>query len=74
MVTKLHLDTELAAVVERARHRAEEMGELPRGPFLPYESKIPPDAAEVIREWLWDGGYEEAIARIAHEDPDLTNE
>lgn len=73
MATKLHLDPELAAVVERARRRAEEMGELPRGPFAPFESKIPPEAADVLHEWLSDGGYEQAVTRIGDEDPDLAN-
>ncbi len=74
MTTKLHLDPELAAVVERARQRAEEMGELPRGPFPALESQIPPEAADLLVEWLRDGRYDEAIARIANEDPDLANE
>jgi hypothetical protein len=74
MVTELRLDPELAAVVERARRRAEETGEFPRGPFPPFESSIPPEAAELIREWLRDGGYDEAIAQIAAEDPDLANQ
>lgn len=74
MATNLHLDPELTAVVERARRRAEEMGELPRGPFPPFESKIPPRAVEVMLAWLRDGGYDEAIAQIATEDPDLANQ
>ena len=74
MATELRLDPELAAVVERARRRAREMGELPRGPFAPSESSIPPEVAEVILAWLRDGGYDEAVARIAAEDPDLANE
>lgn len=74
MTTKLHLDPELAAVVERARRRAEEMGELPRGPFPALESQIPPEAVDLVVGWLRDGGYDEAIARIASEDPDLANQ
>jgi len=46
----------------------------PRGPFPPFESRIPPEAAELILEWLRDGGYDEAIAQIAAEDPDLANQ
>jgi hypothetical protein len=49
------------------------MGELPRGPFAPFESTLPPEARELIAGWLRDGGYDEAIARIATEDPDLAN-
>lgn len=74
MATELRLDAELAALVERARRRAEAMGELPRGPFGEFESNIPPEAAEAILGWLRDGGYDEAVARIAAEDPDLANE
>jgi hypothetical protein len=74
MATELRLDPHLAAIVESARQRAHEMGELPRGPFPPFKSQIPPEAAEVIREWLRDGGYDAAIAQIAAEDPDLANE
>lgn len=73
MATELHLDPELAEVVRLARRRAEEMGELPRGPFAPFESTLPPEARELIAGWLRDGGYDEAIARIATEDPDLAN-
>jgi len=74
MATELRLDPQLAAVVVSARRRAHEMGELPRGPFPPFESQIAPAAAEVIREWLRDGGYDSAIAQIAAEDPDLANQ
>lgn len=74
MVTKLRLDPELAAVVERARRRAEEMGELPHKPFPPFESKIPPELAEVILELLRDGTYAEAVARIAADDPELADQ
>ncbi|MGH9055509.1 MAG: hypothetical protein ACRDYY_06535 [Acidimicrobiales bacterium] len=73
MATELHLDPELAAVVEHARRRARETGELPRGPVSPFQSSIPPEARTVIAAWLRDGGYEKAVARIAAEDPDLAN-
>jgi hypothetical protein len=74
MAGKLRLDPELAAVVEHARRRAEEMGELPRGPFPPLESRISLEAADVLLEWLRDGSYDMAVARIAEEDPDLASE
>jgi len=73
MAAELHLDPELAEAVRLARRRAEEMGELPHGPFAPFESTLPPEARELIAGWLRDGGYDEAIARIALEDPDLAN-
>jgi len=74
MAMRLHLDPELASVVERARQRAVESGELPRGPFRPFQSRLSPQEAEVIVEWLRDGGYDDAIAQIAAEDPDLANQ
>ncbi len=74
MATNLHLDPELADVVSRARQRAEEMGEFPRGPFPPFKSNIPSEAAKTLVEWLRNGGFDEAVARIAAEDPDLANE
>ncbi|HUP68814.1 MAG TPA: hypothetical protein VM142_03255 [Acidimicrobiales bacterium] len=73
-MAKLHLDAELAAVVQRARCRAEQMGELPRGPFPKFESRIPSESLESVLEWLRCGGHEEAIAAIGADDPDLANE
>ncbi len=74
VATGLHLEPGLAAVVQAARERAEDSGELPRGTFLPLESTIPTEAATVIGEWLRDGGYDAAIGRIAAEEPDLANQ
>lgn len=74
MATELRLDQELADVVQRGRRRAREAGELPRGPFPHYEPPIPPEAAAAVSDWLRDGGYDEAIARIVAEDPDLANQ
>lgn len=74
MVTKLRLDPELAAVVARARRRAEELGELPRGPFPPWEPTMSSDVADVILELLRDGTYAEAVARIAAEDSALADQ
>lgn len=75
MPTELRLDPELAAAVARARLRAAEHGEWPpkvaRHPFQP---SIPPEAVEVISDWLRDGGYRDAIAQIAADDPDLADE
>ncbi|HEY3140293.1 MAG TPA: hypothetical protein VGJ86_04150 [Acidimicrobiales bacterium] len=73
MATEFPLDPEFATVVERARLLAVEMGEIPAraGKFEP---TIPPEAREVIAEWLRGGGYEAAIALIAAEDPDLADQ
>ena len=74
MATELHLEPDLAAVVQAARERAQESGELPRATFPPLEPTIPSEAATVIAGWLRDGGYDAAIGRIAAEDPDLANQ
>jgi hypothetical protein len=73
MATELPLDPEFAAVVERARRLAVEMGEIPAraGRSVP---TIPPEARQIIAEWLRGGGYEAAIAQVAAEDPDLANQ
>lgn len=73
MALESRLGPHFAAVVERARRRAVGLGEVParQGSFEP---TVPEDARAVIAEWLWDGGYEEALAEIAAEDPDLTNQ
>jgi hypothetical protein len=73
MATELPLDPEFAAVVERARRRAAEMGEIPARAGR-FEPTIPPEARQIIAEWLRGGGYEAAIAQIAAEDPDLANQ
>ncbi len=74
VATALRLDPDLAAVVERARWRAVELGELPRGSLPPYESKIATEVADVILRMLRDGTYAEAVARIAAEDPELADQ
>jgi len=71
VATKLRLDSNLADVVERARRRAADGGEWPRGTVQPFEPTIPHEAADVISAWLHDGGYDQAIARVIAEDPDL---
>jgi hypothetical protein len=70
----MRLDPELTAVVKRARRHAEDAGDLKRGPFPPFTSNIPPVAADALVEWLRDGGYEAAVARVTREDPDLANQ
>jgi hypothetical protein len=70
----LHLDSELADVVERARRLAAKTGEWPREAIQPFGSTIPTEAADVMSAWLRDGGYDEAVARVAAEDPDLATQ
>ncbi len=73
METKLHLDQALAAVVEQGREQMASSGEWPR-PAIPFEPAIPPEAVPLIAAWLDDGGYDQAIAQITTEDPDLASE
>jgi hypothetical protein len=73
-VDPIDLDPELRELVARARRRAEEAGELRPPSHGPIRSSISPEAQAVIMEWLRDGGYAEAVARIAAEDPDLADQ
>lgn len=73
-VDPIDLDPELRRLVERARRAAEEAGELRPPGRGPIRSSISPEAQAVIMEWLRDGGYAEAVARIAAEDPDLADQ
>jgi len=73
MATQLPLDPDFAAVVEQARRRAVEMGEIPAHAGR-FEPTIPPEAGAIISEWLRSGGYDAAIAQIAAEDPGLANQ
>ena len=73
MATQLPLDPDFAAVIERARRRAVEMGEIPAQAGR-FEPTIPLEARAIISEWLRGGGYDAAIAKIAAEDPDLANQ
>lgn len=73
-VDPIDLDPELRRLVERARRAAEEAGELRPPGRGPIRSSISAEAQAVIMEWLRDGGYAEAVARIAAEDPDLADQ
>lgn len=74
MATKPRFDRDLAAAVERARHRVTEAGELSPGGGAPFQSRIPPEVGAAVGELLRNGTYAEAIARIAGDDPDLTDQ
>lgn len=73
MATALRLDPELSAVVQRARRRAEELGELPGEPISSLEPRISLEVGEVILELLRDGTYAAAVERIVADDPELTD-
>jgi hypothetical protein len=65
------LDPELAAVVERARHRAQAAGELRPLRLTTPASALPEEARPIVHEWLRDGGYDDAVALVVSQDPDL---
>jgi len=67
-------DPELAAVVERARRRAEVSGELRTRGSGVFVSPLTPEARAIVLEWLRDGGYDEAIARVVADDPELATQ
>ena len=73
-VDPIDLDPELRELVDRARRAAEEAGEMHPPGRGPLSSSMSPEAQAVILEWLRDGGYAEAVARIASEDPDLADQ
>ena len=65
------LDPELAALVERARRRAVATGELEPRHSGTVESTVPSEARTLVQEWLRDGGYDEAVASVVADDPEL---
>jgi hypothetical protein len=67
-------DPELATVVERARRRAEEGGEFRARRSGTYESPLSPEARAIVLEWLRDGGYDEAVALVVADDPELATQ
>lgn len=73
MATTLRLDPELSVVVQRARRRAGELGELPGAPTSSLEPRIPLEVGEVILELLRDGSYAAAVERTVVDDPELTD-
>jgi hypothetical protein len=73
--TELHLDPELAEIVERARKRAIESGELRlQPPATPYKSPLSDEEKAVLWNWVDSGALAAAIAEIAAEDPELAND
>jgi hypothetical protein len=75
MVTELNLGPELAEAVDRGRKLLADMGVWPsRAPVRPLAPTIPPDAAKALLDWKRDGGYDDAVARIGAEDPDLADQ
>ena len=74
MALRLGSDSELAAVVARARRRAREAGEL-QAPGTPtVESVLDPAAREIVVAWIRGGGFDRALAAVAADDPDLATQ
>ena len=74
MALQLHSDPELAAVVARARRRAQEAGELHPAGNPPFESVLDPAAREIVVSWIRDGGYDRAVAEVVADEPDLATQ
>jgi hypothetical protein len=68
------LDPELTAVVEHARRRARDAGELRPPRPGPHASRLSPEAREIVLAWLHDGGYDEAVASVVADDPELATQ
>lgn len=62
---------ELRAVVEWARERARESGELLDPPTEPPRSHLSPQVRAVLREWRDSGDFDRALAEVTADDPDL---
>lgn len=74
MSMRLRSDPELAAVVERARERAETMGELRAEPWSASDVLSSAEAREIVAAWASDGGYDCALAAVVIDDVDLANQ
>lgn len=73
MATDLRSDPELSTLVERARVRATEAGELLTAP-MSIESPLSVEARQIVATWIDEGGYGRAVAAVEAEDPDLRTE
>ncbi|MGI8807465.1 MAG: hypothetical protein ACR2KK_06430 [Acidimicrobiales bacterium] len=74
MSMRLRSDPELAAVVERARERAETVGELRAEPWSVPALPLSPEAREIVASWASDGGYDCALAAVVVDDGDLADQ
>lgn len=74
MTTRVRLDAELRSVVERARIRAREQGELLDTPSGLPPCGLSPAASAVLVDWVGSGDYDRAIAEITADDPDLATQ
>lgn len=71
MATRLELDPELQAVVQRARDLAREHGELLDGPGAPPSQGLSEAVRAAVADWADSGDYDRAVAELVADDPDL---
>lgn len=71
VATRMKLDPELQAVVERARVLARERGELRDGPGASPSEGLSPAVRAAVADWVDSGDYDRAVAELVADDPDL---
>jgi hypothetical protein len=71
MATKLNLDPEFQAVVDRVRGLALQRGELLDGPGTPPSEGLSSAARAALADWVDSGDYDRAVAEIVADDPDI---
>lgn len=74
MATRMNLDPEFQALVERARAEARANGELRDGPRSIDDPPLPPEARAALLDWVRSGDYDRAVHEIVADDPDLATE
>jgi hypothetical protein len=74
MANRLTMSPELREAVERARKGAHEARELLDPPTEPFRSPLSPEVQAVLREWRDSGDFEQALAEVIADDPDLATQ
>ncbi|MGI8433197.1 MAG: hypothetical protein ACR2LE_00420 [Nocardioidaceae bacterium] len=72
MANRLRLSPELRRLVEHARAGAREAGELLQAPASPPQSPLSPEVRAVLAEWKASGDFDQALAEVIADDPDLS--
>lgn len=72
MANRLRLSPELRRAVEHARLGAREAGELLEPPASPPRSPLSPEVRAVLADWKASGDFDQALAEVIAEDPDLS--
>lgn len=74
MATPPRFDPEFRAIVEQAREQARRDGELRDEPWRPPHGPLPAEAQAALRAWVASGDYEQTVAEIFANDPDLATQ